>query len=117
MAGEIRDCLAPDRHPRKPHTVLPKGSIDTHVHVFEQGYTLRHIADHFGFTSITSVTNLMKTVVEIEAKMGRTSARTLTSAGSTRSITPPTQQRPAAPGPPVRPRARRPVPQRRTCGR
>jgi 2-pyrone-4,6-dicarboxylate lactonase len=40
MAGEIRDCLPPDRDPRKPNVVLPKGAIDTHVHIFEQRYKL-----------------------------------------------------------------------------
>src|SRR5690348_11874075 len=38
--SEIRDCIAPDRDPRRPRTRLPKGSIDTHVHVFEPGYAL-----------------------------------------------------------------------------
>ena len=38
--SEIRDCLPPDRNPRRPAMVLPKGSIDTHVHVFEPGYPL-----------------------------------------------------------------------------
>jgi len=38
--SEIRDCLAPDRNPRRPRLILPKGSIDTHVHVFEPGYRL-----------------------------------------------------------------------------
>jgi predicted TIM-barrel fold metal-dependent hydrolase len=38
--SEIRDCIAPDRNPRRPRTRLPKGSIDTHVHVFEPGYPL-----------------------------------------------------------------------------
>jgi len=38
--SDIRDCLAPDRNPRRPSVVLPKGSIDTHVHVFERGYAL-----------------------------------------------------------------------------
>jgi 2-pyrone-4,6-dicarboxylate lactonase len=36
--SEIRDCLPPDRNPRRPGFALPKGSIDTHVHVFEPGY-------------------------------------------------------------------------------
>ena len=38
--SDIRNCLPPDRNPRKPWVVLPKGSIDTHVHVFEPGYPL-----------------------------------------------------------------------------
>ena len=36
----IRDCIPPDRHPRKPRVTLPKSSVDTHVHVFEPGYAL-----------------------------------------------------------------------------
>ena len=40
MANEIRDCLPPDRNPRKPGITLPKGAIDTHVHVFEKRYPL-----------------------------------------------------------------------------
>jgi 2-pyrone-4,6-dicarboxylate lactonase len=38
--SEIKDCLPPNRNPRRPALALPKGSIDTHVHVFEPGYTL-----------------------------------------------------------------------------
>ncbi|MBI3375908.1 MAG: amidohydrolase family protein [Betaproteobacteria bacterium] len=38
--SEIRHCLPPDRNPRRPRLVLPEGSIDTHVHVFEPGYPL-----------------------------------------------------------------------------
>ncbi len=38
--NEIRDCLPPDRNPRRPGFALPRGSIDTHVHVFEPGYAV-----------------------------------------------------------------------------
>ena len=40
MTNQIRGCLPPDRNPRRPRVALPKGSIDTHVHVFEPGYPL-----------------------------------------------------------------------------
>jgi 2-pyrone-4,6-dicarboxylate lactonase len=40
MAEEIRDCLPPDRNPRRPTLALPGGAVDTHVHVFARGYML-----------------------------------------------------------------------------
>ena len=40
MSTEIRDCIPPDRNPRKPSFTLPSGAVDTHVHVFEDKYAL-----------------------------------------------------------------------------
>ena len=40
MASDIKDCLPPVRDLRKPSLVLPRGAIDTHVHVFEPDYAL-----------------------------------------------------------------------------
>jgi predicted TIM-barrel fold metal-dependent hydrolase len=36
----IRDCIAPDRNPHKPVVSLPKGTVDTHVHIFEKEFPL-----------------------------------------------------------------------------
>jgi predicted TIM-barrel fold metal-dependent hydrolase len=36
----IRDCIAPDRNPREPIVSLPKGTVDTHVHIFEKEFPL-----------------------------------------------------------------------------
>ena len=68
MNNDIKDCLPPDRHPRKPNIILPQGSIDTHVHVFEskdklspvRGYTppdatladLKHLHDTLGLDRV-----------------------------------------------------------------
>jgi len=38
--SEIRDCIAPDREPRRPRLALPEGAVDTHVHVFEAKYPM-----------------------------------------------------------------------------
>jgi len=38
--NEIKHCLPPERNPRRPHLKLPKGAVDTHVHVFESRYPL-----------------------------------------------------------------------------
>src|ERR1700751_4322804 len=40
MVEQIRDCLPPDRNPRKPQLLLPSGAVDTHVHIFAPGYKL-----------------------------------------------------------------------------
>ena len=40
MSSEIKNCIPPDRNPRTPSIRLPAGSIDTHVHVFEDRYPL-----------------------------------------------------------------------------
>jgi 2-pyrone-4,6-dicarboxylate lactonase len=38
--NEIRECIPPDRNPRRPRLRLPRGSVDTHVHVFERRYPM-----------------------------------------------------------------------------
>jgi predicted TIM-barrel fold metal-dependent hydrolase len=38
--SQIRDCIPPDRNPRRPRVSLPKGAVDTHVHVFDKRYRL-----------------------------------------------------------------------------
>ncbi len=45
--GIAPECIAPDRHPRRPEFTLPAGAIDTHVHVFEEQYPL---AETRGYT-------------------------------------------------------------------
>ena len=36
----IKDCIAPIRNPQKPTIILPRGSVDTHVHIFEKSFPL-----------------------------------------------------------------------------
>ena len=40
MNNDIKECLPPDCNPRRPNITLPEGSIDAHVHVFENKYRL-----------------------------------------------------------------------------
>ncbi len=40
LKTSLPQCLAPTRSPRPPHAVLPAGSVDTHVHVFDRSYPL-----------------------------------------------------------------------------
>ncbi|MYG98492.1 MAG: amidohydrolase family protein [Acidimicrobiaceae bacterium] len=40
MTTSLPQCLAPTRAPRRPDTMLPAGSVDTHVHVFDGRYRL-----------------------------------------------------------------------------
>src|SRR3954463_12317509 len=55
--SEIRDCIPPDRNPRRPRLKLPPGSVDTHVHVFEAGYPLSPAR---GYTPPPSTLNDLK---------------------------------------------------------
>jgi len=43
------------------------------VELRKAGHTLRQIADELDYSSVTSVTNLMKTVIKIDTRMGRPS--------------------------------------------
>lgn len=40
MTPQIRECLAPDRDPHAPGVSLPPGTVDTHVHVFDDRYPM-----------------------------------------------------------------------------
>jgi 2-pyrone-4,6-dicarboxylate lactonase len=40
MNNEFRQCLPPDRNPRTPSFRPPNGTVDTHVHVFDNAYPL-----------------------------------------------------------------------------
>lgn len=40
MTSAIRECLPPDRNPRRPRLALPGGAVDTHVHVFAPQYPM-----------------------------------------------------------------------------
>lgn len=56
------------------------------VHMrFDQGMTLEQIAFELGYTSKSSVTNLMKTVISVECQVGRPRRRAATSKPLTRA--------------------------------
>jgi predicted TIM-barrel fold metal-dependent hydrolase len=61
--SEIRDCLPPDRNPRRPGLALPRGSIDTHVHVFEPGYALSPVRGYNPpYSTLADLTRLHATL-------------------------------------------------------
>lgn len=76
LARQCPDCGTPKpKHAQRCDACLTGKAWRAVEMRFEQGHTLRHIADQLGYDSITSVTNLLKTVVTIESRMGRPSAK------------------------------------------
>lgn len=65
------DCGGPKQEGSRTCTACTTAKARQAVALRQDGCTLRYIADYLGFSSITSVTNLMKTVVTIEARYGR----------------------------------------------
>lgn len=65
------DCGEPKRPGTQQCQPCAEARAWRAVEMRRGGMTLRAIADTLGLASVTSVTNLMKTVVEVEVRMGR----------------------------------------------
>ena len=46
MVEQIRDCLSPDRNPRKPKLLLPSGTVDTQVTIANSRHCQQDLRAH-----------------------------------------------------------------------